>query len=83
MKEQSRKMTEICVSDNGIGMDAQKVSGLFQTHLHSSENGTADEKGTGLGLILCKELVERNGGTITAQSEIGKGSRFFVMLNAI
>ena len=83
MKEQSRKLTEICVSDNGIGMDAQKVSGLFQTHLHSSENGTADEKGTGLGLILCKELVERNGGTITAQSEIGKGSRFFVMLNAI
>ena len=44
------------------------------------KNGTADEEGRSLGLVLCKELVERNGGTISVESEFGKGSTFYFTL---
>ncbi len=71
---------EIMVSDNGIGMDAEKLSKLFKIGENVSTPGTAQEKGSGLGLILVKEFVERNGGTIRVESEVGKGTSFFIKI---
>ncbi len=66
----------VSVRDNGIGInpDVQKI--LFEKTSGYSTRGTANEKGTGLGLILCKEFVEKNGGKIWLESEMGKGSTF-------
>lgn len=63
------------INDTGTGISAEKLPTLFNIERNSSK-GTAGEKGTGLGLMLCKELVELNKGTIKAFSEIGKGSTF-------
>jgi signal transduction histidine kinase len=73
-------MIEVAISDNGVGIapDVQKI--LFEKTTGYSTRGTANEKGTGLGLILCKEFVERNGGTIWLESEPGKGSTFYFTL---
>ena len=49
---------------------------LFKIDEHFSTKGTKDESGTGLGLLLCKELIEKHGGTIWAESELGKGTKF-------
>lgn len=67
----------IAVNDNGVGIapDVQKI--LFEKTAGYSTRGTANEKGTGLGLILAKEFVEKNGGKIWLQSEEGKGSTFY------
>ncbi len=67
---------QVMISDTGIGIKAQDIDRLFRIDMHHSTPGTADEQGTGLGLILCKEFVEKNGGKIWAESEFGKGSRF-------
>ncbi len=67
---------EVTVSDNGVGMAAEKVKLLFTDEIHESTRGTGNEKGTGLGLTLCKEFVENNGGTIHVQSQAHQGSRF-------
>jgi signal transduction histidine kinase len=68
------------VKDNGVGIDADNLSRLFNQHEHPSTKGTANEKGTGLGLMLCKDFVERNNGKIWVESEKGKGSVFFFSL---
>ncbi len=68
------------VADNGIGMEEDVQKNLFTSQFVTSTTGTSDEKGTGFGLKLCRELVELNNGTISVKSEIGKGSRFFVRL---
>ena len=67
---------KVNVSDNGIGISTENISKLFRIDESYTTVGTEREKGTGLGLILCKEFVEKNGGIITAESEIGKGSSF-------
>jgi signal transduction histidine kinase len=67
---------EIAVADTGIGISEEIVSKLFRIETKHSKAGTAGEKGTGLGLILCKELVERNGGRVWVESEAGNGSTF-------
>ncbi|NIM13369.1 MAG: tetratricopeptide repeat protein [Candidatus Aminicenantes bacterium] len=67
---------EITVSDNGVGMDKEKAERLFMEEVHESTRGTASEKGTGLGLVLCKEFVEKNGGEIRVQSQPDQGSHF-------
>lgn len=67
---------EISVSDDGIGMDANTLSKLFHIDTKSVKLGTKGESGTGLGLILCKEFIERNKGEISVESEKGKGSTF-------
>lgn len=68
--------TEFSVSDNGIGMSEEVVNKLFDITQKISTEGTANEKGTGLGLLLCKELVEKHEGKINVKSESGKGSNF-------
>lgn len=70
----------ITLTDSGVGMDQDTLSGLWRIELSHSTKGTAGEPGTGLGLILVKEFVERNHGTISVKSEPGKGSTFTVML---
>jgi len=67
---------EISIQDNGIGIDKQYLSNLFRIDLDNSSFGPIEEKGTGLGLIICKEFVEKNGGQIWAESEPGVGSSF-------
>ena len=73
---QLENKTEITVSDNGIGMDLETIKNLFIFNRQNSKYGTENEKGTGLGLILCKEFIERHGGSIRIESEKDKGSRF-------
>jgi signal transduction histidine kinase len=67
---------EITVSDNGVGIKEEDIAGLFRIDVHKKTRGTANEKGTGLGLILCKEFVEKNNGSIKVVSTPGKGSDF-------
>jgi signal transduction histidine kinase len=74
--EEKEKHWTIRVTDNGIGMNEDVLKILFDKTAPYTTRGTANEKGTGLGLILCKEFVEKNGGTIWVESEEGKGSVF-------
>ena len=67
---------EISVKDDGIGIDAKDIYKLFRIDVQFTKLGTAKERGTGLGLNLCKELVEKHGGKIWAESEVGKGTTF-------
>jgi len=71
---------EICISDNGIGMAPDKLETLFTLQDNLSTKGTNNESGTGIGLQLCHELITKNGGKIWAESEVGKGSRFYISL---
>lgn len=71
---------EFSVSDNGIGMSQDIVNKLFDITQKISTEGTANEKGTGLGLLLCKELIEKHNGEINVESEVGKGSTFHFTL---
>lgn len=73
-------MVKVVVSDTGIGIPVEKLSNLFRIDAKYQRAGTAGEKGTGLGLILCKEFVEKQGGHIWAESEVGKGSTFALTL---
>jgi signal transduction histidine kinase len=70
----------VSITDTGVGMSAEVMQKLFRIDTKHSTKGTADEKGTGLGLILCKEFIEKNGGRIWVESEIGKGSVFYFTL---
>jgi PAS domain S-box-containing protein len=67
---------EITISDNGIGISTENKQKLFNSDSNITTIGTAKEKGTGLGLVLCKEFVEKHGGRIWVESEPGKGSDF-------
>ncbi len=68
------------IKDNGVGMAPSTVKNLFKIGSNISSKGTEGEKGTGMGLLLCKEFVELNGGKITVQSILGKGSSFKIKL---
>ncbi|CAM2781863.1 ATP-binding protein [Methylobacterium mesophilicum] len=67
---------EITVSDTGVGMPAGKVADLFRLDRRSTTNGTAGERGSGLGLLLCRDLVERQGGELTVESLPDQGTTF-------
>jgi signal transduction histidine kinase len=71
---------EISVSDTGMGMSPEIVNNLFKASTKSTVPGTQNERGTGLGLLICKEFVEQHRGTIRAESELKKGSTFYVSL---
>ena len=66
---------EITVHDNGIGMSEKALGELFRKNTMHSTRGTENENGTGLGLLLCKEFVDKHGGNISIESETGKGTK--------
>lgn len=70
----------ITLVDNGIGMEAKHTEGLFHYGTDYRKIGDSAEKGTGLGLVLCKELIDRQGGDIAVSSTLGEGSSFTVVL---
>lgn len=74
--KQTDKGHEITISDTGVGIAPENVQKLFRIDSKFQEQGTEAEKGTGLGLILCKEFVEKHGGEIWVESQVGKGSDF-------
>jgi two-component system sensor histidine kinase/response regulator len=75
--EVNQKEVIIYVKDSGIGLEKTTIEKLFRIDVNHSTPGTQKEKGTGLGLILCKEFVEKHNGKIWVESEVGKGSTFF------
>jgi signal transduction histidine kinase/Tfp pilus assembly protein PilF len=78
LSEEFETYHQISVIDNGVGIEIQKLESLFTAHMNVSTQGTANEKGTGLGLMLCKDFTEKNGGKIWVESEAGKGSSFML-----
>jgi signal transduction histidine kinase len=70
----------ITVSDNGIGIEPQTLEKLFDISQFHTSKGTAEESGTGLGLVLCQQFIEKHGGKIRVESEYQKGSRFIFTL---
>jgi len=73
--EQEQEL-EISVTDNGVGITKETLKKLFQIDSAKSDFGTSGEKGTGLGLLLCKEFVHKHGGNIRVESKVDKGSTF-------
>ena len=69
-----------CVSDNGVGISEENMEKLFKLDVQITTAGTKKEKGTGIGLILCKEIMLKHNGSIWVESEVGKGSKFFFSL---
>jgi two-component system sensor histidine kinase/response regulator len=69
-------IVEVSIQDTGIGIEPEKSSKLFNFITIFTTKGTSGEEGTGLGLPLCKEFVEKQGGKIWVESELGKGSKF-------
>jgi len=80
IKEVFSDAVTFCVEDNGIGMDENAIKSLFRIDKHYTTLGTQNEKGTGLGLILCKELLDKSNGRISVESQVGVGTKFFVTL---
>jgi len=74
------QMVEISIEDNGIGISDKDQKKLFKIVEDTSSIGDSTEKGTGLGLILCKEYITQNKGEIKVKSELGKGSVFTIRL---
>jgi signal transduction histidine kinase len=73
---------EISVSDTGIGMSSMMVEELFRIDGQTNRKGTDGEPSSGLGLLLCKDFIEKLGGKIWVESEVGKGSTFIFILPA-
>jgi signal transduction histidine kinase len=78
--EQTGQKTILTIHDTGCGMSKQMVERIFKNNKENIRQGTSGEKGTGLGLLMVKEHVNRNGGTISVESEEGKGTTFTVSL---
>ena len=74
--KKERSFVEILVKDQGTGISDEDLQKLFRIDVKYKSTGTAGEKGTGLGLILCKEFIEKNKGNIKVESNLGKGSVF-------
>jgi len=70
----NKNFLEISISDSGLGIDSQNLDKIFRIESRFSKHGTENETGTGLGLILCKEFLEKLGGEIWIKSEVGKGT---------
>lgn len=79
-KKNSNNRIEVTVSDTGIGMDQLLITKLFQLDEQTNRKGTEGEPSTGLGLIICKDFVEKHGGLLWVESKEGKGSTFHFTL---
>ncbi|MFZ4564703.1 MAG: ATP-binding protein [Bacteroidales bacterium] len=71
---------EIMISDTGVGIPRKNLESIFRMENNKSRLGTANERGSGLGLILCKEFIEKHGGKIQVESHVDKGSVFSITL---
>ena len=80
-KLHSNHNVEISIQDTGIGIDKQLMANLFRLDENTNRKGTEGEPSTGLGLILCKEFIEKHGGKLWVESEEGKGSAFYFTLS--
>ena len=78
--QQENNFIEISVMDTGVGIPKDKIDDLFRLDKDMLSKGTENESGTGLGLVLCKEFVEKHGGKIWVKSEVNKGSNFIFTL---
>ncbi|NND77851.1 MAG: ATP-binding protein [Flavobacteriales bacterium] len=74
------KHVELIVKDNGVGIPKEILPRIFELDGSGSKPGTNNEKGTGLGLILCKDFIEKNGGEISVKSAENEGSTFKILL---
>ncbi|MFA5296989.1 MAG: PAS domain S-box protein [Lutibacter sp.] len=77
-----KKFIETTITDTGIGMSEENVNKLFKIEHNYRSNGTNNETGTGLGLVLCKEFIEKNNGCIKVKSEQNVGSSFIFTIEA-
>ena len=68
------------IIDNGIGMSQNQLKELFTLKRHNTTSGTQGEKGSGLGLILCKEFIDLNKGTLNIESEKDKGTTVIIKI---
>lgn len=71
--------TILCVKDTGVGISEADQKKLFEQETFTTR-GTDNEQGTGLGLLLCKDFIEKNGGSIWVESELGRGSKFCIRI---
>jgi signal transduction histidine kinase len=78
--EEKNDQYEVMVRDTGIGIEEENISKIFQIDNKYTRKGTEKERGSGLGLALCREFVEKHKGTIRVQSKPGKGSSFIFTL---
>lgn len=76
--EDTPEFTNIIIEDNGIGMTQETVDKLLIVSRNRSTTGTAGEQGSGMGLLICKEFVDRHKGHIKIESEVGKGTKFIL-----
>lgn len=80
VSEPKPAVVQICITDNGIGIVPERINQLLNPAIHYTTYGTLNEKGTGLGLMLCKEYAEANGGSITIESPTGIGTKVCITL---
>ena len=78
--QKTQNQIEIIVKDNGMGMNTETRNKIFKVGENISVPGTKNEKGSGLGLVLCKDFVERHDGSISVESEPNKGSQFIIRI---
>ena len=71
------KTIKIAVKDSGIGMSPDMIADLFRLDVKTNRIGTEGESSTGLGLLLCKDFIEKNMGKLWVESEVDKGSTFY------
>lgn len=73
---------EISISDTGVGIPSNEMQNLFRLDAMHSSLGTENERGSGLGLIICREMIEKHGGSLSAKSTMGEGTTFTISLPA-
>lgn len=80
--EQTNGTVQVCIRDNGIGISDEDINNLFRIESKVKRKGTNNEDGSGLGLILCKEFIDKNNGTIWAERNPEGGSSFLFTVPA-
>ncbi len=78
--KEEQDFVTVSIKDNGIGMPPEVQKEIFRLGFHHTSKGTAGEVGTGLGLIICKDMIDKNGGNIWVESKVGKGTTFYFTL---